>query len=322
MANHPLNGVRIALAPMAGVSDMAFRTICREKGAELTYTEMVSSRGLLNNDDKSRILLRIGEDEHPCAAQIFGSEPDIMAEAAVVAAEISGADMIDINIGCPTPKIVSNGDGCALMRDIQLASKIITAVVKASPIPVTVKIRKGWDKGSVNCVEFAIMAERSGASAICVHGRTRAQLYSGQADWGSILAVKRVVSIPVIANGDIKSPEDVVRMFNYTGADIVMIGRSSFGNPWIFQRSAALLNGEELPSLPTIDEICDTAMRQFELMAEHKGEHIACLEMRKHYAWYLKGIPYAGYYKEKINEITSREELHQVTKRIRRDLRT
>lgn len=321
MPKNPLEGVKIALAPMAGVTDLAFRTICREKGAELTYTEMVSSKGLIYNDEKSKKLLRIGEHEHPSAAQIFGSDPETMAQAAVLAAGYSGADFIDINMGCPTPKIVANGDGAALMRDPELAFRVISAVVERSPVPVTVKFRKGWDKGSVNCVEFARMAEKAGASAICIHGRTRSQLYSGRADWDAIRDVKNAVSVPVIANGDVFSAEDAVHILKYTGADIVMIGRASFGNPWIFERTRALFNGFEPPSPPTIDEICDMALRHFELMLSIKGEHIACLEMRKHYSWYLKGIPYSGYYKEKISKISSADEVYTITKGVRRDLR-
>jgi tRNA-dihydrouridine synthase B len=321
LSKNPLEGVRIALAPMAGVTDLAFRTICREKGAELTYTEMVSSKGLIYNDEKSKNLLRIGADKHPSSAQIFGSDPETMARAAVLAAKYSGADLIDINMGCPTPKIVANGDGCALMRDPELAYRIISAVMSSSPVPVTVKFRKGWDSGSVNCVEFARMAEEAGAAAVCIHGRTRAQLYSGRADWDAIRDVKRAVSIPVIANGDIFSAEDAVRILRYTGADIAMVGRAAFGNPWIFERAQALFRDLEPPPPPTIDDICDTALRQFELMLLYKSEHIACLEMRKHYAWYLKGIPYSSYYKEKIMKVGSADEFYAVTKGIRRDLR-
>lgn len=321
MLNNPLEGIKIALAPMAGVTDIAFRTICREKGAELTYTEMVSSKGLVHNDEKSRSLLRLGKDEHPCCAQIFGSEPATMATAAAMAAEISGADMIDINMGCPTPKIVSNGDGSALMRDPDLVAAIISAVVEASPVPVTVKIRKGWDNSSVNCVEIAKIAEENGAHAICVHGRTRTQLYSGKADWDAIRDVKNAVSIPVIANGDVFSEEDAVRILEHTGADMVMIGRGALGNPWIFARTAAILYGRRPPDPPTLDEICDTALYQFEILMENKGERVACLEMRKHFAWYLKGIPYAGRYKEKITKVSTKEQLLAVTSEIRRDLR-
>lgn len=321
MLKHPLEGVKIALAPMAGIADIAFRTICREKGAELTYTEMVSSKGLTAGDPKSRALLKTGGNEHPCCAQIFGSEPETMARAAVMAAEISGADMVDINMGCPTPKIISNGDGAALMRDPGLAERIISSVVEASPVPVTVKIRKGWDKGSVNCVEIAEIAERCGVYAICVHGRTRSQQYTGQADWDAIRDVKRAVSVPVIANGDVFTEEDALRVLEYTNADIVMIGRGALGDPWIFERTAALLYGRKAPEPPTVDEICDTVLYQFEILAEHKGERIACLEMRKHYAWYLKGIPYASSYKEKASKISTREQLLDVTKGIRRDLR-
>ncbi|MFQ9127987.1 MAG: tRNA dihydrouridine synthase DusB [Butyricicoccaceae bacterium] len=232
---------RLVLAPMAGVTDLAFRRICREHGAALTVTEMVSTKALCYQDRKTPRLLELAPDEHPAAAQIFGHEPETMAEGARIALEKSGCDIIDINMGCPAPKIAGNGDGSALMRSLPLASRVIEAVVKAVNVPVTVKFRKGWDEGSVNCVEFARMAEQSGAAAIAVHGRTRAQQYSGRADWDAIRAVKQAVSIPVIANGDVAVPEDAVRILEYTGADGAMIGRGALGDPWIFERANVLL---------------------------------------------------------------------------------
>ena len=312
---------RLVLAPMAGVTDLAFRRICREHGAALTVTEMVSTKALCYQDRKTPRLLELAPDEHPAAAQIFGHEPETMAEGARIALEKSGCDIIDINMGCPAPKIAGNGDGSALMRSLPLASRVIEAVVKAVNVPVTVKFRKGWDEGSVNCVEFARMAEQSGAAAIAVHGRTRAQQYSGRADWDAIRAVKQTVSIPVIANGDVFKPEDAPRILAYTGADMAMIGRGCFGNPWIFQRAQAALEGKEIPPLPPLAERCDTAVRQFRLSAGQKGEHIACLEARKHYAWYLKGVPYAGYYKEQISKISTLEDIDRITAGIKRDLR-
>ena len=238
---------RLVLAPMAGVTDLAFRRICREHGAALTVTEMVSTKALCYQDRKTPRLLELAPDEHPAAAQIFGHEPETMAEGARIALEKSGCDIIDINMGCPAPKIAGNGDGSALMRSLPLASRVIEAVVKAVNVPVTVKFRKGWDEGSVNCVEFARMAEQSGAAAIAVHGRTRAQQYSGCADWDAIRAVKQTVSIPVIANGDVAVPEDAVRILEYTGADGAMIGRGALGDPWIFERANASRN-RRLPS--------------------------------------------------------------------------
>ena len=312
---------RLSLAPMAGVTDLAFRKICSELGAGLTTTEMVSSKALCYQDKKSRGLLKLFDGEHPAAAQIFGSDPVCMAEAAVIAAEISGADMIDINMGCPVGKVVSNGDGSALMRDIDKAARVAEAVVKASPVPVTVKMRRGWDKGSINAVELAIALEQVGVAAVAVHGRTRAQMYAGQSDWTTAKQVKEAVSIPVIANGDVFSAEDAVRLLRATGADMVMIGRGCFGNPWLFQQAAAALEGREIPALPPLHQRVDTAVRQIEMAVADKGEHVAILEARKQYCWYLKGVSHANYYKEQIVRMNTLEDVYRVTEGIKRDLK-
>ena len=311
---------RTVLAPMAGVTDWAFRTVCAELGAAVTVTEMVSSRALVYQDKKSRGLLR-KTPSGVCGAQIFGNDPAIMAEAAGIALELSGCDFIDINMGCPMPKIAGNGDGCALMQNVELAARIVEAVAAAVPVPVTVKMRKGWDKGSVNCAELAQAVEAAGAAAVCVHGRTKTMLYSGTADWDCIRAVREVVKIPVVANGDIFDAEAALRCEKRTGTELLMIGRSAFGNPWVFAQVQAALDGREIPALPPLSERMDTAMRQFELAREDKGEHIACLEARKHLAWYLRGVPYSGYYKEKISSISTVEDVQRLAAGIRRDLR-
>lgn len=308
------------LAPMAGVTDWAFRTICARLGAGVTVTEMVSSRALVYRDQKSARLLRKNEGSL-CGAQIFGNDPDIMAEGAKLALEISGCDFLDINMGCPMPKIALSGDGCGLMRTPELAGKIVEAVAKAVDVPVTVKCRLGWDKGNINVLDFTKRMEDSGAAMVTVHGRTRAMLYTGVADWDMIGKVKQNLSIPVIANGDITDGQAAVRCRKRTGADGLMIGRSVFGDPWIFEEVQNALDGKEYEGRPSLADRIAVALEQFRLAEQDHGEHIACLEARKHFAWYLRGVAHSSYYKNQITSLTTMEDIYRVAKDVVRDLR-
>ena len=310
----------IALGPMAGVTDWAFRNICAELGAELTITEMVSSRALCYKDKKSAALLR-KTNSGICGAQIFGNDPQIMAKGAELALEISGCDFIDVNMGCPMPKIANSGDGCGLMRTPELAGEIVKAIVKAVDVPVTIKCRLGWDKGSINVLEFTKRMEDCGASMVTVHGRTRSMLYSGTADWDMIAKVKDQLSVPVIANGDIVDGASAVKCRNWTKADGIMIGRATFGNPWVFAETKSALAGEEPYVRPVLSKRVDTAVRQFEMALTDKGEHITCLEARKHFAWYLRGVAYANYYKEQISGIKCMDDIYRIAEGIRKDLK-
>ena len=310
----------LVLGPMAGVTDWAFRTICAQLGAGITVTEMVSSRALVYKDKKSAALLRKNEGGI-CGAQIFGNDPDIMAQGAALAMEISGCDFLDINMGCPMPKIANSGDGCGLMRTPELAQRIVEAVVKSVDVPVTVKCRLGWDKGSINVLEFTKRMEDAGAAMIAVHGRTRSMLYSGVADWDMIRKVKEQCSVPVIANGDIVDANTAIKCRNWTKADGLMIGRATFGNPWVFTEVKAAMEGQPVPERPPLAQRVDVAVRQFELAFEDKGEHIACLEARKHFAWYLRGVAYANYYKEQIFGIQKMDDIYAIAEGIRKDLK-
>lgn len=309
-----------ALAPMAGVTDAAFRHICFQHGASMTTTEMISSRGLMYNDEKTKSLLFIPKEDHPTSVQIFGNDPVIMGEAAAKAVLLSGADILDINMGCPVGKIVKSGDGSALMLDPEKAGRIVESCVRQAGVPVTVKIRKGYDGGNINAVEFGRVCESAGAAALAVHGRTRVQMYTGVADWDIIRDVKASVGIPVIANGDVFSGEAAVRLLRRTGADMVMVGRGAFGDPWIFDRIHASLNGQPEPDLPALSERINTASEQFRLACSWKDPHIACLEARRQLCWYLKGIPHINAFKREIVTISSPQDFHRISEMIIRDL--
>ena len=298
----------IFLAPMAGIADRAFRELCINYGAGYTVTEMVSSKGLTMGDKKSKELLTLGEIENPAGAQIFGDDPEIMAQAAQKCLEFH-PDIIDINMGCPAPKIAMNGGGASLMKNPKLAGEIVKAVSNAVDIPVTVKIRKGWDDDSVNAVEIAKIAEECGISALAIHGRTREQFYSGKADWDIIAEIKQAINIPVIGNGDVFEVEDAVNMLEKTKCDAIMIGRGAQGNPWIFNRiNHYMKTGEILPE-PTLEEKITTAIRHMNLAVAEHGDYVAVREMRKHIGWYLKGLKNSAKYRDQINKITDYKEV-------------
>lgn len=299
---------RVFLAPMAGVTDMPFRILCKEQGCGLVYTEMVSAKGMHYEDQKSSQLTLLHDEETPGAVQIFGSDPEIMAETAQKLNK-SNASIIDINMGCPAPKITKNGEGSALMKRPELAARIIAAVVSVSQKPVTVKIRKGWDDASINAIEMARLAEGNGASGVAVHGRTREQYYSGKADWSIIKQVKEAVSIPVIGNGDVSGPVEARRMFDETGCDAIMVGRGAQGNPWIFRQINKYLEEGILIPAPSAEEKIETIIRHMNMLIDYKGEKTGILEMRSHIAWYIKGLRDAAYTKQKIFKMTDREEI-------------
>ncbi|MFL8675324.1 tRNA dihydrouridine synthase DusB [Clostridioides sp. GD02404] len=299
---------KVFLSPMAGVTDLPFRLICKEQGCGLLYTEMINGKALCYDDENTKKMLKIEEEEHPVAVQIFGSEPDFMGRAAEIMNDYSN-EILDINMGCPAPKVVKNGDGSALMKNPKLAEKVLKAVVKNSKKPVTLKIRKGWDDNSVNAIEIAKIAEACGISALAIHGRTREQFYTGKADWNIIAEIKKNLNIPVIGNGDVFTIEDSINMLDKTGCDAIMIGRGAQGNPWIFKRINHYMNTGEILPEPTLNEKISTAIKHLKLAVEEHGEYVAVREMRKHIAWYLKGLRNSARLRDEINKIEDYQEV-------------
>ena len=298
----------LSLGPMAGVTDMPFRILCKEQGADLIYTEMVSAKGIHYNNTNTKDMLLVDEAERPTALQLFGSEPDIMAETAK-RIEDRNFDIFDINMGCPVPKVVNNGEGSAMMKDVKTASAVVSAIVKAVKKPVTVKIRKGFAADDANAPEFAKAMEEAGAAAIAVHGRTREQYYSGKADWDIIAKVKQTVSIPVIGNGDIFTPQDAERMLKYTGCDGIMVARGAQGNPWIFKNIKTYFETGKVLGKPDFDEVLAMIIRHLKMLTDLKGEWTAVREMRKHVAWYTEGFPYSAGLRRDINYCLTQEEI-------------
>ena len=298
----------VFLSPMAGVTDLPFRTICKEKGCGMLYTEMINAKALCYDDENTKKMLRMEKDEHPVAVQIFGSDPEFMGKAASIMNQYPN-EILDINMGCPAPKVVKNGDGSALMRNPKLSAEVLSAVVKNSEKPVTLKIRKGWDDDCINAVEIAKIAQECGISALAIHGRTREQFYSGKADWDIIAEIKQTIDIPVIGNGDVFEVQDAVNMLEKTKCDAIMIGRGAQGNPWIFNRiNHYMKTGEILPE-PTLEEKITTAIKHMNLAVAEHGEYVAVREMRKHIGWYLKGLKNSAKYRDQINKITDYKEV-------------
>ena len=298
----------LALGPMAGVTDLPFRLLCKEMGCNMLYTEMVSAKAILYKNKNTKELLNIDKNEHPVGVQLFGSDPDIMAQIAAQVEE-GECDFIDINMGCPVPKIVNNGEGSALLKQPKLVEEILTKMVKAVNKPVTVKIRKGFENGTVYAVEIAKIAESCGVSAIAVHGRTREQYYSGKADWDVIKDVKKAVKIPVIGNGDIFSAEDAKAMKEYTGCDGLMVARGERGNPWIFREIKEYLENGNVIDKPKINDIREMIIRHAKMLVDYKGEYTGIREMRKHIAWYTAGLPHSAELRRMCNQIETMENL-------------
>lgn len=303
---------KVFLAPMAGVTDVVFRTLCKEQGCGLTYSEMVSAKGIMYDNDNTKKLLEINEKEGKVAVQLFGSDPKVLADMAKKLDDNENIGFFDINMGCPAPKIVKNGDGSALMKNPKLIGEIVKAVSSNTKKPLTIKIRKGFDDNCINAVEIAKIVEENGGAGIAIHGRTREQFYSGKADWDIIKKVKESVNIPVIGNGDITSPQKAKEMFDYTGCDAIMIGRASQGAPWIFKNIVHYLNTGELLDKPSINEKIDIAIKHLHMLVQYKGEYIGIREMRKHLGWYIKGMPKSAEMRVIINGIEQVEKMEDL----------
>ena len=306
----------LVLAPMAGVTDLPFRLLCKEQGAGLICMEMVSAKAILYKNRNTEALLQIDDREKPVSLQLFGDDPEVLAEAVRQIGD-RPFDILDFNMGCPVPKVVNNGEGSALMKNPALAGRILSALVRAAGRPVTVKIRRGFDEAHVNAVEIAKIAEDAGVSAIAVHGRTREQYYSGKADWDIIRQVKEAVSVPVIGNGDVDSPEKALEMMETTGCDGVMIGRGARGNPWIFSRTLHYLETGELLPPPSTEQVREMILRHARMLLDYKGEYTGIREMRKHVAWYTAGFPHSARLRGRVNEVQSLEELEKILEELR-----